>query len=57
MSETCLKRISEVAELAVEALGSYFDTSFALFGHSLKAVVAYEVAQTATGERKCSPNA
>jgi surfactin synthase thioesterase subunit len=35
ISETCLKRISEVAELAVEALGPYFDTSFALFGHSL----------------------
>jgi medium-chain acyl-[acyl-carrier-protein] hydrolase len=45
MSETCLKRISEVAELAVEALGPYFETSFALFGHSLGAVIAYEVAQ------------
>jgi surfactin synthase thioesterase subunit len=45
MSETCLNRISEVADLAVEALGPYFDRSFALFGHSLGAVIAYEVAQ------------
>ena len=36
MPETCLKRISEVAELAVEALGPYFDTSF-----TLSSVIAY----------------
>jgi medium-chain acyl-[acyl-carrier-protein] hydrolase len=45
MSETCPKRISDVAALAVDALGPYFDMRFALFGHSLGALIAYEVAQ------------
>jgi len=45
MPEACLQRISDVADLAVEALDPYLDVSFALFGHSLGALIAYEVVQ------------
>src|SRR5262245_40839232 len=45
MSEGCLNCISEVADVAIEALAPYFDMNVALFGHSLGAVIAYEVAQ------------
>jgi medium-chain acyl-[acyl-carrier-protein] hydrolase len=51
MSEACLTRIGDVAERAVEALSPYFDVSFALFGHSLGAVIAYEVAQRLRANR------
>jgi surfactin synthase thioesterase subunit len=45
MSERCLNRVSEVADLAVEALAPYFDMRVGLFGHSLGAIIAYEVVQ------------
>jgi surfactin synthase thioesterase subunit len=45
IAEPCLTRIDEVADFATEALMPYFDTDFAFFGHSLGALIAYQVAQ------------
>lgn len=43
-SEACLTDMHSLAEAAAQALHGYADRPLALFGHSLGAVVAYEVA-------------
>lgn len=45
VSEPYLTSVAEVAEKAAEGLASHLDMPFALFGHSLGAIVAYELAQ------------
>jgi medium-chain acyl-[acyl-carrier-protein] hydrolase len=45
MSEPYLTRVGDAADLAAEALAPYFDMKFAFFGHSLGALIAYELAQ------------
>lgn len=45
VSEPHLTSVAEVAEKAAEGLASHLDMPFALFGHSLGALVAYELAQ------------
>lgn len=45
VSEPFLTSVAEVAEQAAEGLASHMEMPFALFGHSLGAIVAYELAQ------------
>jgi len=45
ISEPHMTDVCEMADVAAKAIGPYLDMSFALFGHSLGALVAYEVAQ------------
>ncbi len=40
-----MRRLTELADVVVDALGTETDLPFAFFGHSLGAVVAYEVAR------------
>jgi medium-chain acyl-[acyl-carrier-protein] hydrolase len=53
--EPCLTRVSDIAEQAAEALHPYFDMRFALFGYSLGALIAYELAQTLRRTRGLQP--
>ena len=46
ISEPCLIDVKDVAAHAAEALAPYLEMQFAFFGHSLGALVAYELAQT-----------
>lgn len=45
LSEPFLTSVPEVARAAAAGLQEYFDMPFAFFGHSLGAIVAYELAQ------------
>lgn len=45
MAEPPLTDVGEMARLAAAALAPYFDMPFAFFGHSLGALVAYEMAR------------
>jgi surfactin synthase thioesterase subunit len=45
LSEACLTSVAEVARAAAEALEPYFDKDFAVFGHSLGALLGYELLQ------------
>ena len=46
LSEPCLTSVADVARAAAQGLRPYFDMEFALFGHSLGALLAYELIQT-----------
>jgi len=45
LSEPCLTSVADVARAAAEALEPYFDKPFAVFGHSLGALIGYELLQ------------
>jgi medium-chain acyl-[acyl-carrier-protein] hydrolase len=45
LSEECLTSVGEVAKAAAEALEPYFDKDFAVFGHSLGAILGFEMLQ------------
>lgn len=55
ISEPCLTGVKDVAARAAEALAPYFDMRFAFFGHSLGALIAYELAQTLRRTRGAQP--
>ena len=55
ISETCLSSVEEVAAQAAEALAPCFDMQFAFFGHSLGALIVYELAQTLRRVRNIQP--
>lgn len=46
LSEPLLTSVADLAKAAARALEPYFDMQFAFFGHSLGALVAYELTQT-----------
>jgi medium-chain acyl-[acyl-carrier-protein] hydrolase len=43
--EDCFASVSDLVDSACDGLAPYFDTPFAFFGHSLGALIAYELAQ------------
>ena len=55
LMEKPLTRMDELSALLVEALAPYLDMPFAFFGHSLGAVVSYEVAQQLRAARDVQP--
>lgn len=55
ITEPRLTSVHNVAELAAEALSPYFDLQFAFFGHSLGALIAYELTQTLKRTRALQP--
>lgn len=56
ISETPLSSVSAIASEAVSALAPLFDMPFAFFGHSLGAVIAYEMIQRLRIARKPQPS-
>ncbi|WP_250284266.1 MULTISPECIES: alpha/beta fold hydrolase [unclassified Frankia] len=48
-SETCVEDVGELADHLVEALAGWTDRPLALFGHSMGATVAFEVARRLAG--------
>lgn len=53
--EPFLTSVREMAEVAAESLDPYFERPFAFFGHSLGALVAYELAQKLRATRGLQP--
>lgn len=50
MRETPLRTIEEIVDTAYEEFAPYCDTPTALFGHSMGAIIAYELAQRLSSE-------
>jgi medium-chain acyl-[acyl-carrier-protein] hydrolase len=55
LSEPLLTSVPEVARSAASGLQEYFDMPFAFFGHSLGAIIAYELAQVLRGSAGPQP--
>lgn len=55
LKEKRFLRVEPLVTALVEALGPYLDMPFAFFGHSLGAIVAYELALTLRAEEGKSP--
>ena len=53
--EPCLTRFAEVVEQTVDSLLPFLDAPFALFGHSLGALLSFEVARTLEQNGNSSP--
>lgn len=55
LSEPLFKRIEPLVEAAAEALLPYLEGSFAFFGHSMGAIISFELAHLLRRERKPQP--
>ena len=55
LMERLLTRMDELSAALVDALSPYLDIPFAFFGHSLGAIVSYEVAQRLRAEADLQP--
>jgi medium-chain acyl-[acyl-carrier-protein] hydrolase len=55
LDEPSFRHIAELVEPLCEALDPYLDQPYALFGHSMGAVVAYEVARRFSGPSRAGP--
>jgi medium-chain acyl-[acyl-carrier-protein] hydrolase len=55
LSETPFKRIEPLVAAAADALSPYFEGSFAFFGHSMGAIISFELARLLRRESKPTP--
>src|SRR3954453_3800140 len=55
-SETPIRRAALAVEMLASALSRYLDKTFAMFGHSMGAMLAYEVARRLSAEFGCAPD-
>lgn len=55
MSEEPLSDLAQVVEEAARGLQPYFDRPFAFFGHSMGALISYELARQLQSENKTGP--
>lgn len=55
MGEAPLRRLPQVVEAAAQALRPYFDRPFAFFGHSMGALIGFELARRLERENETPP--
>ena len=55
MSEKPLSDLAQVVDQAAQGLQSYFDRPFAFFGHSMGALIGFELARKLQSENKTGP--
>ncbi len=55
LSQAALRRADEAAEILVEVMKPHLDLPFVLFGHSMGAILAYEVARGLLSEAEVEP--